>query len=838
WVRADVRGVGAGRAHGVSGTAWAFGATGGGSGCDGGALGAGVGARNVCRGTERGVVGNDPRGPAAERPGLAVRLVAEQARYLWWAFSLGLVLALSLYPQSHQPHLSTRIAINSPSNSSADFLRVAVTALHNAPLGCTRKQTHLRLFAANQQILYRQSGSENLSGEKSYLAASAASLPHHTFFQLAPTDNSDEKSFLLSTHFDSAILKVGIHCDYFPANLIFGKELYLIDLSQREILKVMSPTALAPPKTRLLPFIVLKLLNPFMWPSLLLWTIKTYTTIIELGLVWPMLTVVLKKIFLNYRRERVATGKMVVDLNVGKVKTAVILAGVQEVFAALVALFADSFVHPLKKKEKLSVSSKQHSAATTITTTTTVATSKRESTDSLLKPPSPSTIATDSDATITEEIPFPSPAIPQITHARASSSPVRMSTAQSANSTYAIPTIIQTRPTIKKSDIQTLWSRPPATTTSSRIVGSLLSTINRAAGGGRRRRWEIPGYVFIVIKAYDPVFKDELAIRIGDVIRIKKIFDDGWCVGVNQQTNVQGILPMAFLTCINPTSPSAPPVDPQQFIPRETTTLVSATSSNVGGGGDNSGYAGLSSIDLFEEVPLPEEFSDLPPSHLRKRNRSLGKTPSTVTVVTAQVFETPQLSRTSSASGPNIATATAAVSITAAAPRARSSSMQRTGGRRNRSQSVKSSSWIQKAPSNLSLKIGGNERAQIAADASIVRKQLEQQQQQQQQKRGRSGRAESVKSVRSVGSIATEGEDEKFEDTVLEINGGSGVKADELDDIEEVVVIEEDGDAEGSGEGSSGSEDDMDVWPRGLTGAASTHHRNSKVSLGGYSRIG
>ncbi|KAJ3116374.1 hypothetical protein HK100_001089 [Physocladia obscura] len=588
----------------------------------------------------------------------------------------------------------------------------------------------------------------------------------------------------------------------------------------------MSPTPLAPPKTRLLPFIVLKLLNPFMWPSLLLWTIKTYTTIIELGLVWPFLTVVLKKILLNYRQERIAAGKLVVDLDVEKVKTAVVLAGVQELFVALGALFADSFTHPLKKKQKLSVTDNQHSA----TIITAIATSKRESTDSLLKLPSPSTIATDSDATITDEVSFPSPAIPQITHARASSSPVRMSTAEISNSTYAIPTIIHTRPTVKKSDTQTLWSRPPATTTSSRIVGSLLSTINRAAGGGRRRRWEIPGYVFIVIKAYDPVFKDELAIRIGDVIRIKKIFDDGWCVGVNQQTNVQGILPMAFLTCINPTSPSAPPVDPQQFIPRETTAFVPASSSNVGGG---SVYAGLSSVDLFEEVPLPEEFSDLPPSHLRKRNRSLGKTPSVVVTVPQKGLETPQLSRTSSAAGPSATTA--AASTTAAIPRARSSSMQRTGGRRGRSQSVKSvSSRIQKAPSNVSLKIGGNERAHIAADASIAH-----QQQQQQQRRGRSGRAESVKSGRSVGSIATEGEDEKFEDSVMEINGGGSVveKVDELDDIEEVVVIEEVGDEEVSGGGGS-SEDDMDVWPRELKGAASSRHRNSNVSLGGYSRIG
>ncbi|KAJ3116375.1 hypothetical protein HK100_001090 [Physocladia obscura] len=236
WVRVGVRCVGAGGAHGVGGAAWACGAASGGGSGGGGALGAGVGARHVCRSTERGVAGDDPRGPAAERPGLAVRLAAEQARYLlWWAFSLGLVLALSLYPQSHQPHLSTRIVINSPSNSSVDFLRVAVTALHNAPLGCSRKQTHLRLFAANQQILYRQTGSESLSDDKSYLVASAASLPHHAFFQLSPADDFDDKSFLLSTHFDTAILKVGVHCDYFPANLIFGKELYLIDLSQRGI---------------------------------------------------------------------------------------------------------------------------------------------------------------------------------------------------------------------------------------------------------------------------------------------------------------------------------------------------------------------------------------------------------------------------------------------------------------------------------------------------------------------------------------------------------------------------------------------------------------------------
>jgi len=46
---------------------------------------------------------------------------------------------------------------------------------------------------------------------------------------------------------------------------------------------------------------------------------------------------------------------------------------------------------------------------------------------------------------------------------------------------------------------------------------------------------------------YAPTLSDELALVAGDVIEIKKKFDDGWCDGYNRRTNQTGIVPLCYL---------------------------------------------------------------------------------------------------------------------------------------------------------------------------------------------------------------------------------------------------------------------------------------------------
>jgi len=50
---------------------------------------------------------------------------------------------------------------------------------------------------------------------------------------------------------------------------------------------------------------------------------------------------------------------------------------------------------------------------------------------------------------------------------------------------------------------------------------------------------------------YQPTLSDELALTAGDVIEIRKKFDDGWCSGYNRRTNQTGIVPLCYLMKYN-----------------------------------------------------------------------------------------------------------------------------------------------------------------------------------------------------------------------------------------------------------------------------------------------
>jgi len=53
--------------------------------------------------------------------------------------------------------------------------------------------------------------------------------------------------------------------------------------------------------------------------------------------------------------------------------------------------------------------------------------------------------------------------------------------------------------------------------------------------------------LFIANWNYDPAYEDELSLAAGDIIEIKKKFDDGWCKGYNRRTQKSGIVPFCYL---------------------------------------------------------------------------------------------------------------------------------------------------------------------------------------------------------------------------------------------------------------------------------------------------
>ncbi|KAJ3193710.1 Sorbin and SH3 domain-containing protein 2, partial [Entophlyctis luteolus] len=55
------------------------------------------------------------------------------------------------------------------------------------------------------------------------------------------------------------------------------------------------------------------------------------------------------------------------------------------------------------------------------------------------------------------------------------------------------------------------------------------------------------GENYLVAEDFDPESPDEIELRVGDKIQIKKTYDDGWCTGLTMVTNQFGLLPMDCL---------------------------------------------------------------------------------------------------------------------------------------------------------------------------------------------------------------------------------------------------------------------------------------------------
>ncbi|KAJ3387244.1 Sorbin and SH3 domain-containing protein 2 [Entophlyctis sp. JEL0112] len=67
------------------------------------------------------------------------------------------------------------------------------------------------------------------------------------------------------------------------------------------------------------------------------------------------------------------------------------------------------------------------------------------------------------------------------------------------------------------------------------------STPPAAAGG------QASGDIFNVVEDFDPENPDEIELRVGDKVQVKKKYDDGWCTGLNMVTNQTGLLPLDCL---------------------------------------------------------------------------------------------------------------------------------------------------------------------------------------------------------------------------------------------------------------------------------------------------
>jgi len=72
--------------------------------------------------------------------------------------------------------------------------------------------------------------------------------------------------------------------------------------------------------------------------------------------------------------------------------------------------------------------------------------------------------------------------------------------------------------------------------------------------------------LFYVFHEYIPKINDEIQLNVGDIVKIKEIFDDGWAYGTNISTDCEGALPLAccteYRTCISSMASFSVPVRP------------------------------------------------------------------------------------------------------------------------------------------------------------------------------------------------------------------------------------------------------------------------------------
>ncbi|KAI8619579.1 hypothetical protein BC830DRAFT_1165260 [Chytriomyces sp. MP71] len=721
----------------------------------------------------------------------------------WWLSSMLAILALSLTQTPFAPNLSASVAIAQAPMISTDALLITVDSLSGLPWGCDRRS--VSAFAVFRHP--RLAKNDGKFGHWS--AVEVASIPHEEYIRIPLFDptaegttitnlnrkytaplygrtGKDETVFLISHVGDrDLMLKLGVSCQNFPADMIFGPELFLLDSGSSEFHRFTSKTRIPFPKMSIFPARLLSLLNPFSWPRRILDILRTYTTLIELGIVWPLLARILEGILLRYRADRVRAGKSIVTLDSENESVSVtnVLDGMGELFVALLAV----------------VTGKTRSADV-VGSSTSMATDKRKSHLSV-------------KLTKTTE------PIQQIENSGVSSGGMK-ERVRASSSPARSPLGYGRSPLSKPKTNSFLWDER-----GSRLVGSLLNTVGGMTQR-KRKRWEKPGYVFVVIKSYEPIFKDELPISVGNIVRIKKIFDDGWALGVNESTNVQGILPMAFLTYINPGNPSNPPIDPQTFIPNpptQTQTQASAASQSPAlpsmrkqkTPSASPATTPLLSHDAMHATPttLTEFFSDEPPPHLkaRGRGRSISRSRSYTNPVVSSMAVTPP---TPSATG-TVPLPTSFPSLDR--PRGRSSSMHR----RARSKSLK------KKPSQVehvkdafvpAAKGGLPGRRRSSGASEMQRKMRES--------------VATLPAPLSPDEVTVFPGDDSGDDFASAV-GNDEVSTTLYDPLtmgqEEVVVIDGESD-ESSGESST--EEDQDVWPRARPAAK----RVARLSIAsGYS---
>ncbi|KAJ3175220.1 hypothetical protein HK101_010710 [Irineochytrium annulatum] len=70
---------------------------------------------------------------------------------------------------------------------------------------------------------------------------------------------------------------------------------------------------------------------------------------------------------------------------------------------------------------------------------------------------------------------------------------------------------------------------------------------------------EVPGmpsfHLAIVGEGFTPMEEDEIALKLGDVVQVHRVFDDGWAYGVNRNTFDTGIFPVVVLSGLDPAGP-------------------------------------------------------------------------------------------------------------------------------------------------------------------------------------------------------------------------------------------------------------------------------------------
>ncbi|KAJ3119572.1 Sorbin and SH3 domain-containing protein 2 [Physocladia obscura] len=117
--------------------------------------------------------------------------------------------------------------------------------------------------------------------------------------------------------------------------------------------------------------------------------------------------------------------------------------------------------------------------------------------------------------------------------------------------------------------------------------------------------------IYAVTEDFDPENADEIELRVGDNVQVKKQYDDGWCTGVNTATNQTGLLPLDCLAGFSSGQQKPVKPDGKKLQKQRVSSIYDADFSSYGGGGGYGGAAPPALKAVFDYQPTQKDEMDI-----------------------------------------------------------------------------------------------------------------------------------------------------------------------------------------------------------------------------------